>query len=194
MLSSKKKSLLPFEIDVAVNFESDAWRPLVKDLEPCSSRIVDAVLTRVCDFDTADLNGLQKRPVVEVSLVFSDNAKIQRLNKKFRRKDNPTNVLSFPDTVLAVPELEEAALTDEPLILGDIIFGVETIEGEATLQNKKIKDHVMHLLVHGLLHLVGYDHIEQNEAEIMEELEISILQSFHISNPYLVSDNKIGKT
>lgn len=194
MLSSTKKSLLPFEIDVAVNFENNAWRALFNNLEPRCSVIVDVVLTRVFSSQKAGVNGQQANAVVEVSLVFTDDKSIQQLNKEYRNKDNPTNVLSFPDTELTACSLEEAAMTEEPLILGDIIFAAETIEREAASQNKKFEDHVIHLLIHGLLHLVGYDHIEQNEAETMEELEISILQSFHINNPYLMSDNKTGKT
>lgn len=107
----------------------------------------------------------------------SDDAEVQQLNKQFRGKDKPTNVLSFPaDLDFTEP--------DEALYVGDIIFAMPTVAREATEQGKTIEDHLKHLTVHGVLHLFGYDHIEDKEANIMENLEIDILNALKINNPY----------
>lgn len=110
----------------------------------------------------------------ELSIVLADDPFVQNLNKTYRNKDKPTNVLSFPQ--------------DEPQenikILGDIILAFETIAREAQEQNKTFHDHTIHLTVHGVLHLLGHDHETDDEAEIMEALEIAILQELGIKNPY----------
>jgi len=111
----------------------------------------------------------------EVSVVFTNDAFIQDLNHQYRHQNKPTNVLSFP-------------LPGDPLknpALGDIIISLETIGREALDQKKSFFDHVHHMLVHGFLHLLGHDHMEVQEAEIMEGLEIAILQKIGIKNPYL---------
>jgi len=192
ILSDTKQMRLPFTLDVATNIESDEWSNLMTGLDAVTHNVIGKALDIYCrkhEFEKrADVTGA----VVEVSLVFTNDDNIKRLNNDYRQKDNPTNVLSFPDTNLNAATLKEASITDEPLILGDIVFALETVGQEARSQNKKFENHVIHLLVHGLLHLVGYDHIEQNEADIMEALEISILSEFDIDNPYISSDNKRG--
>jgi probable rRNA maturation factor len=132
--------------------------------------------------------------VVEISLLLTSDAEVQELNREYRGKDRPTNVLSFPDTALDEQGLAEASMMGEPLLLGDIVMARETLVREASEQNKEIQDHLTHLLVHGVLHLAGFDHMEENEAEKMENLEIMILQDLHISNPYLVSDQSRQET
>ena len=114
-------------------------------------------------------------PEAELSIVLADNEFVQGLNKQWRGKDKPTNVLSFPQ--------------DEPGLLGDIILAYETVLAESELQNKDFADHTAHLLVHGLLHLLGHDHEEDHEAETMETLEISILQALNIKNPYKIQES-----
>ena len=109
---------------------------------------------------------------LEVAVVLADDAFVQQLNKDYRGKNAPTNVLSFPND-------------EQTGELGDIILALETIEREATAQGKKFRDHAAHLLVHGFLHLLGYDHIKDAEAEVMEKKEIKILQKLAIANPYL---------
>lgn len=116
-----------------------------------------------------------------VSLVFMDDASIRELNRDYRNKDKATNVLSFPmfDDFSSMPDIEEA------LELGDIILALETVTKEASEQNKSLRDHVTHLLVHGFLHLCGFDHMTDTEAEEMEALEITILNEMGINNPYI---------
>ncbi len=105
-----------------------------------------------------------------LAVVFTDDASIRDMNHQFRGKDAPTNVLSFP--------------SDEEEELGDIILAYETIEKEAAEQRKSFDNHLTHLLIHGILHLLGYDHSEEDEARDMESLEIRILAKLDIANPY----------
>lgn len=116
----------------------------------------------------------------EIAITFTDNAHIRVLNQQWRGMDKPTNVLSFP-----AADLPEAALAEgiaQPL--GDIIVALETLEAEAEAEGKKVEHHLTHLVVHGTLHLLGYDHIEDTEAEEMEELERQILDGLGIDDPY----------
>ena len=99
-----------------------------------------------------------------------------QLNNDFRNKPAPTNVLSFPDGTL-----EEI---DGEFHLGDIFLGYETIKSEAIKHNIPLKNHLSHLIVHGILHLLGYDHQEEHQARIMEQKEMLILSFFNIPDPY----------
>lgn len=119
---------------------------------------------------------LSKRKVKKaaVTIVLSDDDEIKALNNDYRGKNKPTNVLSFPDD----------ATIDGIKQLGDIILAYETIVKEAKVQGKTLKDHVTHLTVHGVLHLLGFDHEIEKEAQIMELCEISILRGMGIANPY----------
>ena len=111
----------------------------------------------------------------ELSVVLADDGFVQNLNKQWRGKDKPTNVLSFPQ--------------DEPMTLGDVILAFETVKQESSEQNKRFEDHTAHLIVHGILHLLGHDHMNDADAEIMEALEIEILDAVGIKNPYEIQDN-----
>lgn len=111
-----------------------------------------------------------KRGRGEMAVVLADDAFVRDLNKTFRGKDKPTNVLSFPG--------EEEAL-------GDIVLALETIAREADKQGKTFRDHATHLLVHGMLHLLGFDHARAKDAAAMEKREIKILKTLGVANPYL---------
>jgi probable rRNA maturation factor len=113
----------------------------------------------------------------ELGVVFTDDAHIRELNASWRGKDKATNVLSFP----AFPETKSGPL---PPLLGDIVLAAETVAGEAALEAKPIENHISHLVVHGLLHLLGYDHETDAEAEEMEALERRILARLAIPDPY----------
>lgn len=117
----------------------------------------------------------------EVSLLFTDNATIKELNAQWRAKDKPTNVLSFP----AFPIKPGMSLMP---LLGDIVLAFETVESEAKQEHKPFDNHVSHLVVHGLLHLLGYDHETDAEAEEMEGLERKILARLAIPDPYALSN------
>lgn len=110
-----------------------------------------------------------------VSLLLGDDHAIAKLNREFRGKDGPTNVLSFPP---AAPD------QDGERFLGDIALAAETIAAEAEFQGKRFVDHAAHLVVHGFLHLLGYDHIDPADAESMEARERAVLMSLGIDDPY----------
>jgi probable rRNA maturation factor len=114
-------------------------------------------------------------PASEVSLLFTDDAHIRRLNRQYRSKDKPTNVLSFPGP--------SDGRVFGPLV-GDLVFAYETIAREAALQDVPFEDHLTHLVVHGFLHLLGYDHEVEREAVLMEGLETAILGGLGIADPY----------
>ncbi|MBP3194677.1 MAG: rRNA maturation RNase YbeY [Cardiobacteriaceae bacterium] len=120
---------------------------------------------------------LSIREDLELTVRIVENQEIQELNKTYRHKDYATNVLSFPAD-LDIP------LT--PKLLGDIVIAADVVNNEAKAQNKTRENHWTHILIHGFLHLLGYDHIEDDEAEIMENLEKQILAQMNISDPYLL--------
>lgn len=130
------------------------------------------------------------RAQYEISLLACDDARIAVLNSDFRDKPTPTNVLSWPDEDLS-PDMEggaphpaQAPRDGEPVALGDIAIAFETCMAEAAAQDKAQADHVTHLLVHGCLHLLGYDHISDKDAALMEGLEVKILAKLGIADPY----------
>lgn len=123
-------------------------------------------------------------------LMACDDARIAELNADFRGKPQPTNVLSWPseergaDTPGAAPDLPEPGASDDPEELGDMAIAWETCAREAAEADKPMADHVAHLVVHGFLHLVGYDHIDDADAELMEGTEAAILARMGLSDPY----------
>ena len=109
-----------------------------------------------------------------ISISFSGDKKVMELNNFFRKKRLATNVLSFPSSYKL----------NNILFLGDIIFSIETILKEAKRDNKRVENHLIHLFIHAVLHLLGYDHETDEQAEKMENLEIQILSNLQIDNPY----------
>ena len=179
---------LPFSFDLAISIEDPAWQDLLPDLHDRANLVTQAALAALCrEFGLKSAPG-NATPTVEISLLFTSDAAIRRLNRDYRGKDSPTNVLSFPGNPLEAEDLEQAARIGEPLLLGDIVMARETLLREAEEQRKRLTDHMAHLLVHGVLHLAGFDHIYENEAEEMENLEIIILRHLHIANPYEIYD------
>jgi probable rRNA maturation factor len=120
---------------------------------------------------------------LSISISLSTNAEVQTLNAQWRGKDKPTNILSFP--MMEPMELNALANTDDgEVLLGDMILAFETCQAEAAEKAISIADHVTHLIVHGTLHLLGYDHIDDIQAEHMEGLEVKALASLGLANPY----------
>lgn len=171
---------LNLEIDITVT--SPHWDDLKFNAEEVVKEIVALTLEHA-----EKPPPLAKSQDIEVSVVLSDDEEIRQLNRRYRGMDKSTNVLSF-----AALEGTETSITGEVSScahLGDLVISYETLKREATENAISFKDHFIHLLVHGTLHLVGYDHEKDDEAEIMESLEISILQKLGIKNPYSVAKN-----
>ena len=156
----------PHPVDIDILVEAGAW-PGEDELSHLAGRAVNAALAEL-------RTGWTGRS--ELSVVFCDDARIRELNGRWRGKDKPTNVLSFPAF-----EVEKGV---QPPMLGDIVLAAETVAREAELEKKPLADHISHLLVHGFLHLLGYDHETQDEAETMEALERRALARLAIPDPY----------
>lgn len=157
-------------IDVLV--EADGWAAL-PDAEAICERAARAALIALGD---------EVPDPAELAITLTDDARIRILNRDWRAKDKPTNVLSFP-----APDLPDDA--DAPQPLGDVIVAFETLAAEALAEGKAPADHLTHLVVHGTLHLMGYDHIDDNEAEEMEALERTILARLGIDDPYRLPED-----
>lgn len=157
-------------VEIDCRIEAGDW-PNIEFLEKISRTTFDAITkNRQFCLSTHLLDGS------EVSLLFTDDAHIQILNRDHRGKDKPTNVLSFP-------QKEPDAKSFGPY-LGDIVLASQTLSKEAALEEKHFTHHLQHLLVHGFLHLVGYDHECDDDASEMEALETVILQELGINDPY----------
>ena len=153
---------MSFAIDISA--ESEGWTK-IPDLEAIVRRAAEAAMLD------------NEAPPSEISVVLSDDEHIRELNKHHRGMDKPTNVLSFPPARMKTP-------AGTPRFLGDVVLALETVEREAAEETKPIENHIAHLIVHGVLHLLGYDHEDDEEAEIMEARERQILAKLGIPDPY----------
>ena len=141
-------------------------KQLIIDFEKTLNKISNEI------YKNSDLINTNK--INFVSILFAGDKKIIELNSLYRKINLPTNVLSFPSFIERNKEI----------FLGDIIFSAETIFKEAERDKKSFNNHLIHLFIHGILHLLGYDHQTEDNAEIMESLEIKILKTLKIDNPY----------
>ena len=155
------------ELDIII--ESPRWQA-VPGVEPALRRAIDAAAMPTL----ADLFGSEQS---ELAIVLTDDAAIRALNRQWRGHDQPTNVLSFPCR-------DAPQGTRGPRILGDVVIAYETTALEAQTQGVPFDHHLTHLAVHGFLHLLGYDHETDTEAETMERLEREILARLDVPDPY----------
>ncbi|MHB8284076.1 MAG: rRNA maturation RNase YbeY [Caulobacteraceae bacterium] len=153
---------------IEVEIEDEAWTTALPDAERWTLDAAKAALTLV-DAD----------PAYALTILLTDDASIQDLNAQFRDKDKPTNVLSFPAAETALPHI------------GDIALAYGVCAKEAQEQNKTLREHLVHLTTHGVLHLIGYDHETDADAEVMEEMERDVLRGFEISDPYASRDHHV---
>ncbi len=153
-----------FPIDIHI--EEPAWSDELEDPDSVCRKAISAIWSF-----------LENPKIGELSLALISDIRIQDLNRQFRHKDQPTNVLSFPSI-------------GPGAVLGDIVLAFETISSEARRDGKTFQDHVAHLIIHGFLHLQGYDHETDQDAVVMEGLEIQALNALNIDNPYKINERE----
>jgi len=154
-------------IAIDLTVEAGDW-PAKRSLRALVRKAVDAALDEI---------GASLDATCEVGVVFTDDAHIQALNAGWRGKDKPTNVLSFPAFQLSPGDRL-------PPMLGDIVLATPTVSREAELEGKPLDHHISHLVIHGLLHLLGHDHEDEGEADRMEAMERATLARLAIPDPY----------
>ncbi len=162
------------DIDVVIGHA--AWRGALDEPAALCRDAAKAAL------DAAGFGPLAPR--VELGVRLADDAELRRLNHRYRGRDAPTNVLSFAASDAMPGRLPALPDDGAPLALGDVVLALETVLDEAGVQGKTVADHVGHLVVHGVLHLVGYDHECDADANIMEGLETAVLAGLGIADPY----------
>lgn len=159
---------------IAISISQAAWLRRVPDARARCRRLARAALV------VGGASGrLTPGQTAEFSLMLGDDDLLHQLNRDYRGQDKPTNVLSF-----AALEAGEPSVTQPVISLGDVAIAYETTVAEAREQGKTLSAHLSHLVVHGVLHLLGYDHLKQAQAEEMESLEIAVLARFGLSDPY----------
>ncbi|MBB4267279.1 rRNA maturation RNase YbeY [Roseospira visakhapatnamensis] len=185
------------EIDVMV--EAPAWRGAVKGVEGLCRRAAEAaVLTALPGSPLADAPCLGA-PGLGLCVVLEDDAAVTALNTAYRGRNTPTNVLAFAaledaDGTVVLPgagengSADDHGEEDDPAHLGDVIVAFETTRDEAARDGRTLTDHLAHLVVHGVLHLLGHDHQDDAEAADMESLETRILATLGIADPYAGAD------
>ena len=160
--------------EISVDVAEPAWREALPDAEAISRSGAAAA------FAAAAPGPLRGRPT-EAGVRLTGDAEVRRLNAEFRDRDAPTNVLSFP----AMDDDDLGRLPPgAPVNLGDVVVAHGVVVAEARGEGKPLGDHLCHLVVHGMLHLLGFDHVEEADAEMMERLEADVLAGLGIADPY----------
>ena len=154
------------------------------DWEALAHRAATAAMER-----TAHGEMLTYPVTIEISVRLATDDEVQTLNRQYRQKDKPTNVLSFPMVQADLLDTIDQNSDDGEVLLGDIVLAYGVCAREAGERNIPIADHATHLIVHGTLHLLGYDHLEEREAEAMEAIEIDALASLGLADPYLIQED-----
>lgn len=171
-------------IIISLSIEDPSWRAAALDI-PLEDFIEGHIRTAL---HAVKIPVLEQAETIDVSIVLMNDAMIKTVNKGYRNQDKATNVLSFPQ--LTVEELKSNTLKNNDFVpLGDIVLAYETIVTEAQEQQKDFDAHLAHMLVHGTLHLLGYDHMDDDEAEEMEHVETLILTGLGYQPPYEGMDN-----
>ena len=155
-----------------IRIDCPSWNA-VSDIAALSVRAAEAAL-HVSGVDPTQ---------VEISMLFADDEALAGLNSRFRSKENATNVLSWPSIEFEHPATAND-LTPSPFFLGDVALAFETVRNEADAGSKPLEEHLTHLIVHGVLHLLGHDHQDEGEAALMEAQEITALQRLGYGSPY----------
>lgn len=185
-MTARKTATAKSQITVHLDSVSPKWKRAFYGM---NSRIERAATAA---FDSAKKPAAFSRRKFEVSVILTDDAEVRLLNRDFRGIDKPTNVLSFPQIDLGT--FKKSSLDVFPknmhIPLGDVVLGFQTILRETREQKKTLENHTVHLIVHGVLHLLGYDHMRLKDAKVMEKLECDILDSLGYPDPYKETDVK----
>ncbi|RMB02845.1 rRNA maturation RNase YbeY [Eilatimonas milleporae] len=173
---------------VDITLADASWSELVPSYHMKVTAAVLAALVAAPEVSSEGVSGgiSGEMPALEVSVRLTDDAEVRVLNRTYRGKDKATNILSFPscaadDLPVAV---DHAAKGGPPVLMGDLVLASGVLAREAEAMGKTPEDHLGHLVVHGVLHLLGYDHMDDVEAERMEALEVRVLGTLGIGNPY----------
>jgi len=166
------------DLEIELILEDQRWVEVSSDFAFLKKAALLALSQQPAKTAPPDIVAM-KSPHRLAVLVLSNDETVKHLNKSYRGKDKPTNILSFPSTDVLLPG-EEA----EPVHIGDAILAYEYVRKEAENEKKEIKTHISHLVIHGVLHLLGYDHEECEDAETMETLEISLMNQLGLEDPY----------
>lgn len=168
---------------VSVVIDDNSWAKVAIVSEVQCSKVLDLICCYLRDNGLRAGNDLQTadKPL-SATVVLSNAEEIRKLNAEFRNQDKPTNVLSFAN--IDADDFEQIVEQDEVIALGDIIMAWEVLVDEAKQKEIAVEHHFMHLLIHGMLHLLGFDHQNDDEAEVMEGIEIAVLGLMNIDNPY----------
>ncbi len=182
------------KIDIEINIEDSSWHhfsritgdyfstedSLDPDLMPPIINLLrettSMILAKHTDFESFD--------TASISLLLTNDQKITELNSQYRNKNKATNVLSFPENEFILPGKLEEEINNNYVYLGDIAMSYQTIASQATEKNISLADHFLHLYIHSILHLIGYDHAGDKEAYKMQSIEVEILSKFGIESPY----------
>ncbi len=166
------------ELDILI--QAEAWRRAMPAVEAHCRRVAIAAFQPVW----------RDPRLAEACLVLTDDAQVRQLNRDYRGRDEPTNVLSF--AALEGGHVVTGSELEGPVTLGDVVIAFETTAAEAARDGKTLADHLSHLIVHGILHLLGYDHQNEDEAVPMERLEMRILANLGVADPYAADSDILG--
>lgn len=166
------------EIKVFTDIEDERWTAAVENIAAVVEQVKETVFKRV----EGEVDFLALPKTFGVNLCLSNDAAVHKLNLEFRHMDKPTNVLSFAN--LDDTDFDDVLTREDFVELGDVIVAFETMEREAEEQGVSLHDHFCHLWAHGLLHILGYDHITPEDAAEMETREVDVLAEMGIDNPY----------
>ncbi len=172
-------------IAIDIEIKSKKWQE-----EKNIAEFIEKTCKKIIPF--TDLKNLLKKDfTLEIAISLVSNVQIKKINSQFRNKNEPTDVLSFlslDENLIRKIGLKKAVGSTNYLFLGDIVISFESLKKDAILQKKSLRNHLTHLILHAIMHLIGYDHIEPKMAKIMEQKEIEILKKLDIKNPYKLNE------
>ncbi|MBT5072905.1 MAG: rRNA maturation RNase YbeY [Kordiimonadaceae bacterium] len=167
-------------LEISIDFES--WQETLLNYQELATKAIEQITKNVNEG-----KALQNFSHLELSIVLCDDALIHKLNNDYRMQNKPTNVLSFPG--LTAEQIDEYLIggkgpPEGPYSLGEIYIAYETIVQEAQVSDIKVENHFTHLIIHGVLHLLGFDHVEDAQADEMERIETKLLGYLGVDDPY----------